>query len=39
VLYLPEAEMREYDPDLRSFSNINTPEEWAALAAQSEFTV
>jgi molybdopterin-guanine dinucleotide biosynthesis protein A len=39
VLYLPEAEMREYDPDLRSFSNINTPEEWAALATQSEFTV
>lgn len=39
VLYLPEAEMRGYDPELRSFSNINTPEEWAALAAQSEFTV
>jgi molybdopterin-guanine dinucleotide biosynthesis protein A len=39
VLYLPEADMRKYDPDLRSFSNINTPEEWAALAAQSEFTV
>ena len=39
VLYLPEAEMRGYDPNLLSFSNINTPEEWAALAAQSEFTV
>ena len=39
VLYLPEVEMRGYDPDLLSFSNINTPEEWAAVAAQSEFTV
>ncbi len=39
VLYLPEAEMRGYDPNLLSFSNINTPDEWAALAAQSEFTV
>ncbi|MEP6775127.1 MAG: molybdenum cofactor guanylyltransferase [Chloroflexota bacterium] len=39
VLYLSEAEMRRYDPDLLSFSNINTPEEWAAVAAQSEFTV
>jgi molybdopterin-guanine dinucleotide biosynthesis protein A len=39
VLYLPEAEMRGYDPNLLSFSNINTPREWAALAAQSRFTV
>ena len=39
VLYLPEAEMRGYDPNLLSFSNINTPGEWAALAAQSRFTV
>ena len=39
VLYLPESEMREYDPNLLSFSNINTPEEWASLAAQSRFTV
>jgi molybdenum cofactor guanylyltransferase len=39
VFYLPESEMREYDPDLRSFSNVNTPEEWTALAARSEFTV
>jgi molybdopterin-guanine dinucleotide biosynthesis protein A len=39
VLYLPEAKMRGYDSNLLSFSNINTPEEWAALAAQSRFTV
>jgi molybdopterin-guanine dinucleotide biosynthesis protein A len=39
VRYQGEAELRKYDPELLSFSNINTPEEWAALAVQSEFTV
>lgn len=39
VRYLPESEIREYDPELHSFSNINTPQEWAALAALSKFTV
>ncbi|HST04580.1 MAG TPA: molybdenum cofactor guanylyltransferase [Chloroflexia bacterium] len=39
VRYLTEPEVREYDPSLTSFSNINTPQEWASLAAQREFTV
>ena len=28
VLYIPEDEIRERDPDLRSFLNINTPEDY-----------
>jgi len=28
VLYIPEDEIRERDPDLRSFFNINTPEDY-----------
>jgi molybdopterin-guanine dinucleotide biosynthesis protein A len=39
VRYLTEPEVREYDPSLTSFRNINTPQEWASLAAQREFTV
>jgi molybdopterin-guanine dinucleotide biosynthesis protein A len=27
--YVPEAELRAADPDLHSFFNTNTPEEWA----------
>jgi len=30
VRYVDEAELREYDPRLRSFVNVNTPEEAAA---------
>lgn len=29
VCYVEEAELRRYDPDLTSFCNINTPEDWA----------
>jgi len=28
VVYVPEEEMRPLDPDLRSFRNINTPEDY-----------
>jgi len=28
---LEESELRRFDPDLRSFLNVNTPEEYAAL--------
>jgi molybdopterin-guanine dinucleotide biosynthesis protein A len=31
VRYLEEAWLRQYDPELRSFTNVNTPHEWAAL--------
>lgn len=30
VCYLDEPEIRAVDPDLRSFVNVNTPEEWQA---------
>jgi molybdopterin-guanine dinucleotide biosynthesis protein A len=30
VRYLPEAQLRAVDPQLRSFINVNTPEEFAA---------
>lgn len=29
--FLSGKEMRSYDPQLRSFLNVNTPEEWAAI--------
>jgi len=32
VRSVDEAEMRPYDPDLRSFANINTPGELSAAA-------
>jgi molybdopterin-guanine dinucleotide biosynthesis protein A len=28
VRYLEEAQLRKVDPELRSFINVNTPEEW-----------
>jgi molybdopterin-guanine dinucleotide biosynthesis protein A len=28
--YVQEEELRAIDPELRSFFNTNTPEEWAA---------
>jgi molybdopterin-guanine dinucleotide biosynthesis protein A len=31
VRYVEEEEIRRYDPELRSFYNVNTPEEWAEL--------
>ena len=33
VRYVEEAELRRFDPDLRSFVNINTPEELADAVA------
>lgn len=35
VRYVEEAELRRYDPRLRSFVNVNTPEEAAAAAGES----
>ncbi|MEO5951071.1 MAG: molybdenum cofactor guanylyltransferase [Chloroflexia bacterium] len=29
--YITEEEIREYDPTLKSFQNINTPDEWVRL--------
>jgi molybdopterin-guanine dinucleotide biosynthesis protein A len=34
VRYVEEAELREYDARLRSFVNVNTPEEAAAAASE-----
>ena len=31
VTYLDESAMRPYDPELRSFYNLNTKEEWENL--------
>lgn len=31
VRYVEEGDIRRYDPGLRSFYNVNTPEEWARL--------
>ena len=35
VNLVPEAEVRAVDPDLRSFLNINTPEEYAAALREA----
>ena len=29
VLWVPEADLRPFDPELRSFRNVNTPEDYA----------
>ena len=34
VRYVTEEEVAPLDPDLRSFRNINTPEEWEAVRAE-----
>ncbi|MDQ3704177.1 MAG: molybdenum cofactor guanylyltransferase [Chloroflexota bacterium] len=34
VEYVDEAELRHYDPQLKSFRNINTPEEWERLRSK-----
>jgi molybdopterin-guanine dinucleotide biosynthesis protein A len=33
VRAVEEDELRRHDPDLRSFRNVNTPEDWAAAQA------
>jgi len=35
VRYLSESEMKHFDPDLISFRNINTPEEYQAFTASA----
>jgi len=35
VRYLTEGEMRRYDPELRSFANVNTPQEWQQMAQRA----
>jgi molybdopterin-guanine dinucleotide biosynthesis protein A len=35
VRYVTPAEIAHLDPNLRSFCNVNTPEEWQAIAALS----
>lgn len=34
VEYVDEAELRRYDPQLESFRNVNTPEEWERLRSK-----
>ena len=34
--FVTEEEIRPFDPHLRSFINVNTPEEWAWLVGQTE---
>jgi molybdopterin-guanine dinucleotide biosynthesis protein A len=34
VCYLDENVLRQFDPDLRSFRNVNTPEEWATITTE-----
>ena len=33
VRYVDEPELRQIDPDLRSFFNVNTPEDWQRALA------
>ena len=35
IRFVTEDEMRPIDAELRSFVNVNTPEEWAALAGRT----
>ena len=34
VRYVTPAEVAPFDPDLRSFRNVNTPQEWEAVRAE-----
>jgi molybdopterin-guanine dinucleotide biosynthesis protein A len=34
VRYVTGAEVARFDPDLRSFRNINTPEEWERVQVE-----
>jgi len=34
VRYVPPEDVTPFDPDLRSFRNVNTPEEWEAVRAE-----
>jgi molybdopterin-guanine dinucleotide biosynthesis protein A len=34
--YIPEEKLRQVDPDLRSFLNVNTPEELNTLRSMFE---
>lgn len=36
VCYLTEGELRQVDPELKSFRNVNTPREWADAAKELE---
>jgi molybdopterin-guanine dinucleotide biosynthesis protein A len=35
VCYVDEAALRTLDPELSSFRNVNTPEEWRAIERRS----
>ena len=34
VRYVTPADVTSFDPDLRSFRNVNTPQEWEAARAE-----
>ena len=34
VRYVTPENVTPFDPDLRSFHNVNTPEEWEAVRAE-----
>jgi molybdopterin-guanine dinucleotide biosynthesis protein A len=36
VRYVTPEDVTPFDPDLRSFRNVNTPEEWTAVRAEWE---
>ncbi|MCE7986101.1 MAG: molybdenum cofactor guanylyltransferase [Caldilinea sp. CFX5] len=36
VRYVHEPELRQFDPELRSFFNANTPDEWAQVVALTQ---
>ncbi len=36
IRYLEDEELRRYDPNLQSFRNVNTPEEWQAVISDDK---
>jgi molybdopterin-guanine dinucleotide biosynthesis protein A len=34
IRYVTLEDVTPFDPDLRSFHNVNTPEEWEAIRAE-----